>query len=79
MHGSAGEVRRSVEEPVSFAAPVRGLAHSAILRISDYAPVAQRIERLPPEQEARGSSPLGRTTQHYSSFSCDSTIGTRRF
>lgn len=25
------------------------------------APVAQRIERLPPEQEARGSSPLGRT------------------
>lgn len=26
-----------------------------------YAPVAQRIERLPPEQEAVGSSPPGRT------------------
>ncbi len=26
-----------------------------------YAPVAQRIERLPPEQEAAGSSPAGRT------------------
>lgn len=25
------------------------------------APVAQRIERLPPEQEATGSSPVGRT------------------
>lgn len=27
----------------------------------DLAPVAQRIERLPPEQEATGSSPVGRT------------------
>ncbi len=29
-----------------------------------YAPVAQRIERLPPEQEAAGSSPAGRTNFH---------------
>ncbi len=30
------------------------------------APVAQRIERLPPEQEAAGSIPAGRTTQIFS-------------
>ena len=29
---------------------------------SEDAPVAQRIERLPPEQEATGSSPVGRTS-----------------
>ena len=38
------------------------------------APVAQRIERLPPEQEARGSSPLGRTMRLSPSFPCDAVI-----
>lgn len=55
-----------------YAAPWHwaGMARQVVLRgtivrrrgqVCDRAPVAQWIERLPPEQEARGSSPLGRT------------------
>ena len=45
----------------------------------DRAPVAQRIERLPPEQEARGSSPLGRTNKTRASAAISDPLLARDF
>src|SRR4051794_40184540 len=55
------------------------LVNCATIVQTKSAPVAQRIERLPPEQEARGSSPLGRTKSSPATVCSALDLQQRRF